>query len=162
MSGVVRGPLGGQLGLVVRAGGGLGLGLAVAVGGCVALVTAAVALAAARVTAKGIVGLTGEGSHLVLFGGLAGSPPSWVAWRVLFACLTGLGPVLEDLGDILAVAPTASSDASGASGASSEAATPAVSPGVTPSTACSWPCVAVTAPAPAPAPGIPERYFVSF
>merc|ERR1711954_590813 len=83
---------------LVGVGGQLGLA---AVGGWEALDTAAVALAAARATAKGMVGLTGAGSHLVLFGGLAGSPPSWVAWRVLFPCLAGLEPVPEDLGDVL-------------------------------------------------------------
>ena len=82
-------------------GVGGGLVLAIAVGGWEALLTAAVALAAARATAKGMVGLAGEGSHLDLFVGLTGSPPSWVAWRVLFPCLAGLEPVLEDLGDVL-------------------------------------------------------------
>ena len=52
-------------------------------GGWEALPTAAVALAAARATAKGIDGLTGEGFHLVLFSGLSISPPSWVPCRVL-------------------------------------------------------------------------------
>ena len=134
---------------LVGVGGQLGLAV---VGGWEALVTAAVALAAARATAKGMVGLTGEGSHLVLFGGLAGSPPSWVAWRVLFPCLAGLGPVLEDLGDFLVevgVKPLSLLPpliqvlvvvgASGASGACTGAATPAATPGVSPSTACSWP-----------------------
>ena len=55
-----------------RAGGGGG-----------ALVAAAVALAAARVTAKGMLGLVGEGSHLDLFEGLAVSPSSSVCCRVL-------------------------------------------------------------------------------
>ena len=55
---------------------GAGGGLVWAGSGWEALVTAAVALAAARATAKGMEGLVGEGSHLDLFCGLPDSPSS--------------------------------------------------------------------------------------
>ena len=71
---------------------------------------ATVALAAARVTAKGMLGLVGEGSHLDLFEGLAVSPSSSVCCRVLL--LLELLPTLTlVLGDgaapsaVAAVAP---------------------------------------------------------
>ena len=80
--------VGGQLGLaagVVAVGAGEGLGWAE--GGCDALPTAAAALAAAKATAKGIVVLAGEGSHLDLLLGLLGSPPSSVGCLVLLHAL---------------------------------------------------------------------------
>ena len=79
--------VGGQLGLagtvVVRTGGGFGW----AVGGWEALPMAAAALAAAKATAKGIVGLAGDGSHLDLLMGLPVSPSPSVGCRVLLLAL---------------------------------------------------------------------------
>ena len=144
------GPLGGQLGLAVGAGGGL----VWAGSGWEALVTAAAALAAAKATAKGMEGLEGKGSHLDLFSGLPDSPSSsCVDCRVLLGAwigLAGLGPVLGEVlveVESLILLPALTQvlgDGSAGTATSTVAAT-------------SVPCVAAAAPT----AGVPERYFVS-
>ena len=99
--------VGGQLGLTagvagVRAGGGLGW----AGGSWEALPIAAVALAAAKATAKGIEGLAGEGSHLDLLTGLSDSPPSWVGCRVLLQALVCTAGLWLGMGVVLCLLPT--------------------------------------------------------
>ena len=116
--------------------------------------TAAAALAAAKATAKGMEGLEGKGSHLVLFRGLPDSPSSsCVDCQVLLGAwigLAGLGPVL---GEVLVevgsmVLLPALTQVLGDGSAGSAASTLAAS---------SVPCVAAAAPT----VGVPERYFVS-
>ena len=99
--------VGGQLGLtagVVAVGAGRGLGWAG--GGWEALPIAAVALAAAKATAKGIVGLAGEGSHLDLLIGLPDSPPSWVGCLVLLQALVCTAGLWLGMGVVLCLLPT--------------------------------------------------------
>ena len=104
---------------LVGVGGQLGLAAGVVEGiegvedGCGALLIAAAALAAAKATANGIDGLTGEGSHLVLFPGL--SPPSWVPCLVLLFAL---------------VLPSSLRLLSGAAAAASSSATSGARPGL--------------------------------
>ena len=169
---------------LVGVGGQLGLAAGVVEGvedGWETLLIAAAALAAARATANGIDGLTGEGSHLVLFSGL--SPPSWVLCLVLLLALVLLSALrlLE-----AAAAAVSSSGASGAWPGLGVVLLPLLLPAVTqvleddaavvtasPSSASgaaatlgswllgSWLCPAATALAPAPATGTPERLFVN-
>ena len=99
--------VGGQLGLaagvvVVSAGGWFGW----AGGGWATLPIAAAALAAAKVTAKGILGLTGEGSHLDLLVGLPVSPPSSVGCRVLLLAAGWAVWLKLGLGVVLCLLPT--------------------------------------------------------
>ena len=159
---------------------GAGGGLVWAGGGWEALLTAAVALASARATAKGMDGLAGEGSHLDLFMGLPDSPSSCVACRVLLgACvgLAGTGPVLGEvlvvleslvllpaltqvLGDGSATTSLSASSGTATSAAPSAitaTAAAAASSGASSGTAVSCPCVAVAAPT----TEVPESYFVS-
>ena len=153
---------------------GAGGGLVWAGGGWEALLTAAVALAAARATAKGMDGLAGEGSHLDLFTGLSDSPPSWVACRVLLGALVdlaGLGPILGEvlveveslvllpaLTQVLVVdsAITATS-LSASSGTATSAAPSAITATAAAAASARTSDSTGTAAAVAPATGVPER-----
>ena len=129
--------VGGQLGLtagVAVVGAGRGLGWAG--GGWEALPIAAVALAAAKATAKGIVGLAGEGSHLDLLMGLPDSPPSSVGCRVLLQALGWTAWLWLGMGVVLCLLPTLT-QVLGEDSSSSAVATVAAAVAVTVATAAS-------------------------
>ena len=119
--------VGGQLGLtagVAVVGAGRGLGWAG--GGWEALPIAAAALAAAKATAKGIVGLAGEGSHLDLLLGLPDSPPSCVGCRVLLHALGWTGSAAATIAASACLpAATAASSPLGTAASCLSPATPA-------------------------------------
>ena len=138
-----------------------------------ALPMAAAALAAAKATAKGIVGLAGDGSHLDLLVGLPVSPsPSvgcrvlllalfWVSWLGIILCLLpsltqvpGEGPAVVPAVAIVAAAGSV------AAAVTTSACLPAAS-AASPPSGTATPGLCPSAPASTPAAGTPERYDVS-